>query len=30
MDNGFLTGLIESMEERIQDVINAKGGYTRW
>ena len=24
------TKLIESMPERIQDVINAKGGYTRW
>lgn len=24
------TKLIETMPERIQDIINAKGGYTRW
>src|SRR3954469_5895835 len=30
MDNEFLTTLINSMPERIEDVIKAKGGYTRW
>jgi len=30
MDNEFLTRLIESMPQRINDVISAKGGYTRW
>ncbi|PKC53695.1 transposable element Tcb1 transposase, partial [Rhizophagus irregularis] len=24
------TKLIETLPERIQDIINAKGGYTRW
>lgn len=26
----FLTKLIESMPERVRDVLKAKGGYTRW
>ncbi|RIA96786.1 hypothetical protein C1645_814989 [Glomus cerebriforme] len=30
MDNEFLFKLINSMPERIEDVIKAKGGYTRW
>jgi len=30
MDDDFLTKLIQSMPERINDVIKAKGGYTRW
>jgi len=30
IDDDYLTRLIESMPERINDVINAKGGYTRW
>ncbi len=29
-DNDFLTKLIQSMPERINDVIKAKSGYTRW
>ena len=30
MDDEFLTTLINSMPDRIEDVIKAKGGYTRW
>src|SRR5437588_5659330 len=30
MDIEFLNRLIESMPERIDDVIRANGGYTRW